>query len=77
VTLWFYNILSKTNSPSTLTRTGRISKPELYHTPQQLSQHGCPIKYFSHRHKYMYMEQSLCKLLSQNVINMSLFNILI
>ena len=36
----------KTKSPSTLTRTGRTSKPELYHTPQQLSQYDCPIKIF-------------------------------
>ena len=53
MTLWFYNILSKTNSPSTLTRSGRISKPELYHTPQQLSQYDCPINIFSTRTKYM------------------------
>ena len=63
--LWFYNILSKTKSPSTLNRKGRMSKPELYHTPQQLSQYDCPIKIFSHKHKYMYMEQTLWNLLSQ------------
>jgi hypothetical protein len=76
VTLWFYDILSKTKSLGTLNKKGRISMPELYHTPQQLSQYDFPI-YFSHKHKYMYKEQSLCKLLSQNVISMSLFKILI
>ena len=64
VILWFYNIFIKTNSPSTLNRNGRISKLELYHTSQQLSQHDCPIRIFSHKHKCMYMEQTLCKLLS-------------
>ena len=63
--LWFYNILSKTKSPSTLNRKGRISKPKQYHTSQQLSQYDCPIKIFFHKNKYMYMEQTLCKLLSQ------------
>jgi hypothetical protein len=43
MTLWFIIFSSKTNSPSILTRTGRISKPELYHTPQQLSQYDFPI----------------------------------
>ena len=65
VILWFCNIFIKINSPSTLNRNGRISKLELYHTSQQLSQHDCPIKIFSHTYKYMYMEQSLYKLLSQ------------
>ena len=57
VILWFYMFI-KTNSPGTLNRNGRISKSELYHTSQQLSQYDCPIRIF------MYMEQTLCKLLS-------------
>ena len=60
--------LSKTKFPSTLNRKGRISKPELYHISQQLSQYDCPIKIFSHKHKYMYMEQTLCKLLSKKCL---------
>jgi hypothetical protein len=56
VILLFYTIFIKTNSPSTLNRNGRISKSKLYHTSQQLSQHDCPIRIFSHKHKYMYME---------------------
>ena len=54
VILWFY-IFIKTNSPSTLNRIGRISKSKLYHTSQQLSQHDCPIRIFSHKHKCMYV----------------------
>jgi len=68
-------IFIKINSPSTSNRNGRISKLKLYHTSQQLSQHDCPIRMFSHKHKCMYMEQTLCKLLSQNVMNMSLFKL--
>jgi hypothetical protein len=64
VILWFYNIFIKTNSPSALNWNGRISKLELYHTSQQLSQHDCPITIFSHKRKYMYVEQNSCKLLS-------------
>ena len=60
----FMTFLSKARSPSTLNRKGRISMLELYHTSQQLSQHDCPIRIFSHKHKSMYMEQTLCKLLS-------------
>jgi hypothetical protein len=56
----FYQI----NSPSALNRNGRISKSELYHTSQQLSQHDCPIRIFSYKHKCMYKEQTVCKLLS-------------
>ena len=37
---------------------------ELYHTSQQLSQHDCPIRIFYHKHKCMYMEQTLCRFLS-------------
>jgi hypothetical protein len=55
VILWFYIIFIKTNSPSDLNRNIRMSKSELYHTSQQLSQHDCPIRVFSHKHKYMYM----------------------
>ena len=62
MTLFF---LSKARSPSTLNRKGGISKPELYHASQQLSQYEFPIIMFSHKHKYMYMEQTSCKLLSQ------------
>ena len=54
-----------------------IFNQELYHTSQKISQHDCPIKIFSHKHKYMYKEQSLCKLVSQNVINMSLLKALV
>jgi len=57
--------LSKARSPSTLNRKGGISKPELYHASQQLSQYEFPIRMFSQKHKYMYMEQSSCKLLSK------------
>jgi hypothetical protein len=64
VILWFYNIFIKRNSPSTLNGNGWISKSELYQTSQQLSQHDCPIRIFSHKHKCMYMEQTSCKLLS-------------
>ena len=48
-----------------LIEKGRTSKPELYHTSQQLSQYEFPIRMFSHKHKYMYIEQTSCKLLSQ------------
>jgi hypothetical protein len=64
VLLWFYNIFIKTNSPSALNRNGRISKSELYHTSQQLSQEDCPIRLFSYKHICMYMEQSSCEFLS-------------
>jgi hypothetical protein len=64
VILWFYIIFIKTNSPITLNRNGWVSKSELYHTSQQPSQHDCPIRKFSHKHKCMYMEQTSCKLLS-------------
>jgi len=60
----FITIFVKINSQSTLNRNGSISKSELYHTSQQLSQHDCPITIFSHKHKCMYMEQTLCKILS-------------
>jgi hypothetical protein len=63
VILWFY-IFIKINSPSSLNGNGRISKSEQYHTSQQLSQHDFPIRIFSHKHKCMYMQQSLCNLLS-------------
>ena len=66
--MWYYGFITfciKTNSPSALNRNGRISKSELYHNSQQFSQHDCPIKIFYHKHKYMYMEQTLCKLLFQ------------
>ena len=53
------------------------SKPELYDTWQQLSLYDCLIKIFFQKHKYMYKQQSLCKLLSQNVINMSLLKVLV
>ena len=36
-----------------------------YITSQQLSQYELPIRLFSHKHKYMYMEQTSCKLLSE------------
>jgi hypothetical protein len=52
VILWFY-IFVKSNSPSTLNGNGRISKSELYHTSQQLSQHDCPIRIFFHQHKVL------------------------
>ena len=65
VIVWFY-ILIKTNSPSTLKRNGRISKSELYHT-SQLSQHDCPIRIFSHKHKCMYMEQTF---MQASILNM-------
>jgi hypothetical protein len=55
VILWFYIIFIKTNSPSALNRNSRMSKSELYHTSKQLSQHDCPIRVFSHKHKCMYM----------------------
>jgi hypothetical protein len=58
VILWFYNIFIKTNSPSALNRNSRISKSELSHTSQQFSQHDCPIRIFSDKHKCMYMEQT-------------------
>jgi hypothetical protein len=53
------------------------SKIELYCTWQQLSQYDCLIKIFFQKHKDMYKQQSLCKLLSQNVINMSLLKVLV
>jgi hypothetical protein len=46
VILWFYIIFVKTNSPSTLNRNGRISKSELYHTSQQLSNIVVLLEYF-------------------------------
>jgi hypothetical protein len=64
VILWFYNIFIKINSLSTLNRNNMISKSELYHTSQQLSQHDCPIRIFFYKHKCIYMKQTLCKLLS-------------
>ena len=45
--------------------------------PKKISQYDSPINIFSNKHKYMYKEQSLCKLLSQNVINMSLLKALV
>ena len=45
VILWFY-IFIKTNSPSASNRNGRISKSEIYHTLQQLSQHDVLLEYF-------------------------------
>ena len=57
----FWHFYQK-KSPSTLNRKGRIARPELYHTSQQLS-HDCPINIFFHKH--MYMEQTLRNLLSQ------------
>jgi hypothetical protein len=48
--MWYYGFITffiKKNYPSTMNRNGRISKLELYHTTQQLSQHDCPIKIFS------------------------------
>ena len=45
--------------------------------PKKISQYDSPINIFSRKHKYMYKEQSLCKLLSQNVINMSLLKALV
>ena len=71
----FMTFLSKVKSPSTLNRS--IFKQELYHTSQKNTQYDCPVNIFSHKHKYMYKEQSLCKLLSQNVINMSLLKALV
>jgi hypothetical protein len=64
--MWYYGFIPfyQTNPPSALNRNGGISKSELYHISQQLSQHDCPIRIFSHKHKCMYMEQTLCKLLS-------------
>ena len=59
--MWYYGFI--TNSLSTSNGNSRISKLELYHTSQQLSQHDCPIRIFSHKHKCMYMEQILCMLL--------------
>ena len=53
MTLWFY-ILLKINYPSTLNKKGRISKTELYHTPQQLSQYDCPINIFPQAQVYVY-----------------------
>ena len=49
--MWHYGLTSffKTKSPSTWNRTGKISKPELYHTPQQLSQYDLPMWYDSHK----------------------------
>jgi hypothetical protein len=76
VILWFYIIFIKPNSPSTLNRNGRISKSELHHTSQQLSQYDCPIRIFSHKHKCMYMEQLYASFYLKGVINMSLFKIL-
>ena len=72
--LWFYNIFIKTNSPSTSNTNGRISKSELYHASQQLSQHDYPIRIFSHKYKCMYMEQYASFYL-KDVMNMSPFKI--
>ena len=57
----------QTNSPSALNRNGRISKSELYHISQQHSQHDCPIRIFSHKHKCMYMEQTF---MQASILNM-------
>jgi hypothetical protein len=40
---------------------------ELYHTSQQLSQYGCPIRIFSHKHKCMHMEQAFMR---ASILNM-------
>ena len=72
MTLWFY-IFIKINSPSTLNRNGRISKSELYHTSQQLSQYDCPIRYFLTSNKYIQgikiMQANLKKLYSYALPN--------
>jgi hypothetical protein len=74
VILCFYNIFIKTNSPSTSNRNSRIFKSELYHASQQLS-HDCSIRIFSHKYKYMYIEQTLCKLNLKHVMDMSLLSV--
>jgi hypothetical protein len=74
VILWFY-IFIKTNSPSASNRSGRISKSELYHTSQQLSQHDCPIRIFFHKHKCMYWNKFYSSFYLKDVMSMSLFEI--
>jgi hypothetical protein len=73
VILWFYNIFIKTNSPSTTNRNGRISKSELYHTSQQLSQHDCPIRIFSHKHKLCIWNKLHTSIYHRDVMNMLTF----
>ena len=72
----FITIFITINSPSTLNRNGRISKSKLHHTSQQLSQHDYPIRIFSHKHKCMYMEQTLCRFLSWRCYEHVTFGIL-
>jgi hypothetical protein len=65
--MWYYgfiSFLSKQILQVLWIENGRIFKSELYHTSQQLSQRDCPIRIFSHKLKSMYMEQTLCVLLS-------------
>ena len=76
VTLWFYSIFIKTNSPSTLNGNGRISKSELYHTSQQLSQHDCPIRIFPTSISVCIWNKLYASFYLKNVMNMSLFKIL-
>jgi len=73
--MWHYGFISffKIKSPSTVTRTSRISKPELYHTPRQLSQYDCPIKiFFPTRISICIWNKLYASLYLKDVINMSL-----
>jgi hypothetical protein len=75
VILWFY-IFNKTNSPSTSNRNGRISKSELYHTSQQLSQHDCPIRIFTASIHVCIWNKLYASFYLKHVMNMSPFKIL-
>ena len=66
----------KTNSPHTLNRNGRISKLELYHTSQQLSQHDCPIRIFPTGISVCIWNKLYASFYLKHVMNMSLFKIL-
>jgi hypothetical protein len=74
VILWFY-ILIKINSPSTLNRNSRISKSELYHISQQLSQHDYPIRIFPTSISVCIWNKLHASFYLKNVMNMSLLKI--
>ena len=75
VILWFYNIFIKTNSPSTSNRNGRISMSELYHISQQLSQHDCPMRIFSHKQSVCIWNKLRASFYLKDIMNKSLLEI--
>ena len=76
VILWFCNIFIKTNSPSTLSRNGRISKSELYHASQHLVNMIVLLEYFPTSISVCIWNKLHASFYLKHVMNMSLFKIL-